>query len=240
MWNRDCRKCTIKPRSIFADIHDCDLEEMDSKKITTLYKKGQCIFYAGQSPIGIYCLNEGYVKIAKIGKDGKEQIVRFATHGGLLGIRALIGGRKYSATSTAIEDSMVCFINKKTFFKLTLKYPKIARHLMKSLSKLLEEAEEKMISLAQKPVRERVAESLLILNSIFETGRTETIELPGGGIISLSREDIANLVGTATETLIRVLSDFKEENLIEIRGRKIILSDIFGLKKVANNIENPS
>ena len=91
-----------------------------------------------------------------------------------------------------------------------------------------------MISMAQKPVRERVAESLLILNSIFETGRTETIELQGGGTISLTREDIANLAGTATETLIRVLSDFKEEKLIEIRGRKNILFDVLGLKKAAN------
>ena len=240
MWSRDCRKCTIQPRSIFADIDPKDIEEMNKKKISTLYKKGQCIFYAGQTPIGIYCLNEGYVKIAKVGKDGKEQIVRFAAQGSLLGIRALIGGRRYSATSTALDDSMVCFINKKNFFKLTLKYPKIARFLMETLSKLLEEAEERMISLAQKPVRERVAESLLILNNIFDIDQTENTELKEGGVISLSREDIANLVGTATETLIRVLSDFKEEKLIEIRGRKIILIDIYALIKVANTMDKLS
>ena len=232
MWNQVCKNCPIQQQSIFSDISQEDLDELDSKKITTLYKKGQRIFYAGQSPIGIYCLNSGYIKIAKIGNDGKEQIVRFVTNGALLGIRALIGGRIYSATSTALEDSLVCFINKRIFLKLSIKYPEISKSLMVSLSDMLEEAEDKLTSLAQKPVRERVAESLLILNNIFTTGNTVCIELKEG-IISLTREDIANLVGTATETLIRVLSDFKEEKLIEIKGRKIILSDMDGLKKAA-------
>jgi len=152
----------------------------------------------------------------------------------LLGIRALMGGRKYSASATTLEESVVCYIDQKTFFKLSTKYPDISHCVMTLICTLLEEAEAKMTSLAQKPVRERLAEGLLIIDELFNK--------PGGcrsddeHSISLTREDLANIVGTATETVIRLLSDFKEEKLIDIEGRKVILLDREGLKKTANNL----
>lgn len=106
---------------------------------------------------------------------------------------------------------------------------------MKSLSHLLEEAEERITSMAQRPVRERLAESLLFLGCLFKTGQTQCDD-PSDGVISLSREDIASIVGTATETVIRILSDFKEEKLIEIQGRKIKILNVPGLKKSLNPI----
>jgi CRP-like cAMP-binding protein len=210
-----------------------DMDELVSKKISTVYKKGQTIFYEGMMPTGIYCLHKGKIKIAKTGIDGKEQITRFVCEGGLLGIRALMGGRKYSASATTLEESIVCYIDQKTFFKLTTKYPDISHCVMTLICSLLEEAESKMTSLAQKPVRERLAEGLLILDELFNK--------PGGcrseddHSILLTREDLANIVGTATETVIRLLSDFKDEKLIETDGRKIILIDKEGLKKAAHN-----
>ena len=211
-----------------------DMDELVSKKISTVYKKGQTIFYEGMMPTGIYCLHKGKIKIARRGIDGKEQIVRFVLEGGLLGIRALMGGRKYSASATTLEESVVCYIDQKTFFKLSTKYPDISHCVMTLICTLLEEAEAKMMSLAQKPVRERLAEGLLIIDELFNK--------PGGcrsddeHSITLTREDLANIVGTATETVIRLLSDFKEEKLIDIEGRKVILLDREGLKKTANNL----
>ncbi len=105
---------------------------------------------------------------------------------------------------------------------------------MKSLSHLLEEAEEKMTSLAQRPVRERLAESLLFLSKVFNEN-VPVCKENNCHILSVTRDDIANIVGTATETVIRVLSDFKEENLIEIKGRKILLKDPKGLGKIVNS-----
>lgn len=211
-----------------------DMDELVSQKISTVYKKGQTIFYEGMMPTGIYCLHKGKIKIAKRGIDGKEQIVRFVLEGGLLGIRALMGGRKYSASATTLEESVVCYIDQKTFFKLSTKYPDISHCVMTLICALLEEAESKMTSLAQKPVRERLAECLLLLDEMFNK--------PGGcrvgdeHSILLTREDLANIVGTATETVIRLLSEFKEERLIDTEGRKIILLDREGLKKTANNL----
>jgi len=212
-----------------------DIGELIDKKISTVYKKGQTIFYEGMMPTGIYCLNSGKIKIAKQGADGKEQIVRFVLEGGLLGIRALMGGRKYSASATTIEESVVCYIEQKTFFKLSTKYPHISQCVMSLICALLEEAEAKMTSMAQKPVRERLAEGLLVLDELFN-GAGGCKSADNDHSISLTREDLANIIGTATETVIRLLSDFKEAELIEIEGRKILILDKSGLKKVAHNL----
>ncbi len=231
----DCRKCIVRSSTCFSDLMPDDIGELVEKKISTVYKKGQTIFYEGMMPTGIYCLHSGKIKISKRGNDGKEQIVRFVLEGGLLGIRSLMGGRKYSASATTLEESVVCYIDQKTFFKLTTKYPHISQCVMTLICALLEEAEAKMTSLAQKPVRERLAEGLLILDELFNgEGGCKADEQEHA--LSLSREDLANLVGTATETVIRLLSDFKDEKLIEIEGRKVILLDKEGLKKTSNNL----
>lgn len=230
----NCKDCFVRSSTCFSDLSPHDIDMLVDQKISTIYKKGQTIFYEGMMPTGIYCLNKGKIKIARHGDDGKEQIVRFVLEGGLLGIRALMGGRKYSASATTLEESVVCYVDQKTFFKLSTRYPHISQCVMTLICSLLEEAEAKMTSLAQKPVRERLAEGLIILDDMFnkELGRKEeNID----HTISLTRDDLANIVGTATETVIRLLSDFKEEKLIETDGRKIILLNKKGLKKVARN-----
>jgi CRP/FNR family transcriptional regulator len=206
------------------------MKYIEEAKTATFYRKDQNIFNEGMKPHGVYCLSEGKVKIYKIGIDGKEQIVRFVTPGELLGIRALISGQTYSATASTLEDSLVCYIEKRAFLKMTVKYPEISHCLMISLSHLLEDAENKLTSLAQKGVRERLAETLLALNSVFQSEQNGS-EDPKA-IIKLSRTDLANIVGTATETVIRLLSEFKESKLVEVNGRKITLMDVEGLKRI--------
>jgi len=105
---------------------------------------------------------------------------------------------------------------------------------MSLICSLLEEAEEKMTSMAQKPVRERLAEGLLVLDELFN-GAGGCKSADNDHSISLTREDLANIIGTATETVIRLLSDFKEEELIETEGRKILILDRSGLKRAAHN-----
>lgn len=230
----DCRECLVRSSTCFSDLMPDDMDELVASKISTIYKKGQTIFYEGMMPTGVYCLHKGKIKISRRGGDGKEQIVRFVLEGGLLGIRALMGGRKYSASATTLEESVVCYIDQKTFFKLSTKYPHISHCVMTLICALLEEAEAKMTSMAQKPVRERLAEGLLVLDHLFNSaGGCRSGEEDHA--ISLTREDLANIVGTATETVIRLLSEFKEEKLIETEGRKIIILNKEGLKKVSNN-----
>lgn len=226
----DCLNCLVRPGTCFAGLNENDLELLTRSKVSNMYKRGQIIFYEGMMPTGIFCLSKGKIKISRRGIDGKEQIVRFVVKGGLLGIRALLGGRKYSASATTLEDSVVCFISKETFFKISENNPQISECMITLLSRLLEEAESKMTSMAQKPVRERLAESLLLLNNIFHTDQGSCL-LNEDATISLTREDLANIVGTATETVIRLLSEFKEKGLITTGGRDITILDIEGLQK---------
>ncbi len=224
-----CPSCLAKALSFFHELDKEELDELSDNKVCNFYKKGQLVFYEGRIPTGIYCLEKGRIKIYKVGFDGKEQIVRFATSGSLFGIRALLSGMHYSASAATLEDSVICFINKSFFFKLMDKYPGISKDVILSLCKMLEEAEEKIVSIAQKPVRERLAETLLILNRVYRPNGKKVVTHD----ICLPREDLANIVGTATETVIRLLSEFKEGKLIEVRGRAITLKDIKGIKTLA-------
>ena len=230
-----CVECAQRLNSCFSVLNEDDIRLIDQLKESTLYPKGQAVFYSGRTPTGVYCLMNGKVKMAKMGSDGKDQIVRFVLPGKLLGIRAFLGDCPYTATATTLDDSAICYIPGELFKYLQGKYPSITSCMITTLSQLLCEAEDKMTSIAQKNVRERLAETLLELRSVFSYGdKTKENTQP----ISLTREDLANIVGTATETVIRLLSDFKDVGLIDIRGRKIILNDISALKNVAKGFNS--
>lgn len=223
---RDCFSCSIRSMTCFAGLPLEDIESLNLNKFSKSFRKGQIVYNEGQKPGGVYCVHEGKVKIFRLGQDGKEQIVRFAMPGDLFGIRALIGGDSYSTSSMTIEETIVCLVPKKVFFRIIIKYPEISQSIMVMLSQMVEEAESKLMSIAQKPVRERVAETLVALDNMFNKNKEEKS-------INLSRNDLANIVGTATETVIRILAEFKDENLIYINGRKIALLDFEGLKRIA-------
>ncbi len=225
-----CRECLTRKDSCFSILSQEDVEVLEGSKEPTFYPKGQAIFFTGRYPTGVFCLMEGKVKMAKRGDDGKDQIVRFVLPGKLLGIRAFLSESPYTATAVALEDSWICYIPRDTFIDLTSKYPSITSCMVTTLSQLLCEAEDKMTSIAQKNVRERLAETLLELLIVFSYGEDGKEEL---NPISLSREDLANIVGTATETVIRLISEFRESKLIEVKGRRIYLKDVQTLKRIS-------
>jgi CRP/FNR family transcriptional regulator, polysaccharide utilization system transcription regulator len=225
-----CEHCPAGYNKYFTDLDKADLQYLNEEKSTNFYKKGQSVFEEGQKSIGIYCVREGKIKVFKNGQDGREHITRVVLPGEFLGLKALLSGNDHSVSSVAIEDSVICFISKTDFFQLMIKYPEFTRSLILILSKLLEEAEIRMLSLAYKPVRERLAETLLFLfNSFYpKTGKSPK------DYLNLTRIELANIIGTAPETVIRLLSEFKEEKLISIKGRKIFLLDSPRLQAIAN------
>ncbi len=225
----ECSTCRVFKKSYFSILENGDLEYLKFEKSSSFYKTGQLVFHEDSRAVGVYCLNSGKVKLYKVGSDGKEQIVRFVTPGELFGYSSIIGSRHYLLTAEAIEDSVICFINGNTFSDLTNKYPEITKTLIKALGSMLNEAEDRMISIAQKPVRERLAEALLTLCHKFHPEGCRD-----NNVLNLSREDLANIVGSATETIIRLLSEFREEKLVSIEGRRIILKDVRQLKRIAN------
>jgi CRP/FNR family transcriptional regulator len=225
----DCNDCTSRGKSVFCDLKPGEIDVLNQEKGCMLYKKGQIIFNAGAYPHGLFCVKEGKIKIFRIGDEGKEQIVRLAKDGDILGYRALLSGDRYASGAEVLEDSKICFIPQKAFLGLIEGNGVLSMQLMKLLSHDLKNAEHRMIDLAQKPVRERVAEALLYLKSTYGT-EDDGITIS----VSLSREDIANIVGTATETTIRLLSEFKNDQLIALNGKKISILNHDQLVRAAN------
>jgi CRP/FNR family transcriptional regulator len=224
----NCHECPARPLSIFCDLSKDEINNISTIKTVTVYKKKSVIFHQGGLPHGIYTVNSGKVKIYQVTENGKEQIVRMARKGDVLGYRALITGDKYTCTAEVIEESNICFIPKSVFFEMSDKNGSISNNLLKLLSHDLKRAESKITTLVEKPVRERLAEALLFLKEIYG------FEKDGATLnVILTREEIANIVGTSKETAIRLLTDLKDENIVQFEGKKIRIADMKTLKNLA-------
>lgn len=226
----DCSKCENKSKSVFCDLTDRALNDLSHNKNVNCYKKGEVVFYQGNPPTGLYCINRGKVKILKAGNEGKESIVRIAGPGDVLGHRSLFSKENYTATATALEETVICLIEKDYIFKVLKNETSIALNLIEKLGKEMGAAESKIASMFQKNVSERLAEFLLTLlknYGIEENGRYRLD-------IKLTREEIAQIIGTTNETVIRFISDFKEQAVIEQDGKTLYVVDKKRLLKFAN------
>ena len=225
-----CEECHVHSVSKFGTLCASNVDKVNYSKSCTAYKKGQIIFHEDTRPLGVFCINKGKLKVFKTGDDGKDQIIQISKPGDLLGYRAMIGEDLYPVTAEALEDVQVCFIPKSEFVRLLEESPDFSKMLLKEACHELGTMTELLTNLAQKTVRERLAVTLLMLKDIyFDEERPNDL-----AEINLTREDLANIVGTATETIIRLLHDFKEENLIQTNGRKIMVLDAQRLVKVGN------
>ncbi len=187
------------------------------------------MFHVGQYPRGVYCIHSGHVKLTRTGPDGKELILRFAGAGDMVGYASLLMNEPYSMNCIAVEDSSICFVPSDIVFRIVRDSPQLALRVMQDMSHEIEEAEKRVVEIAQKSVRERVAEALLVLKETFGLADDgQTLNSP------LTREEIASIVGTAPESVIRTLSEFKADNLIETSGRSIRITNVKGLVKTAN------
>jgi len=224
-----CSECPVNCNTFFRILSKEDLLDLSIDKTSRLYKKNKYIYNEGSNPVGVYCLHQGKVKITKDSYDGREHILRFINPGEMFGINALISGEKHASAAIAIEDSVVCLINSRKMLDLILNYPNMINYILIYLNKMLEDAECRMASLSMKSTRERVAEALLVIHNSFLVEAKRLIP------IKLSREDLANFVGSATESVIRILSEFKEEQIIEIYGRDIYIRNLIALEKIAHS-----
>ncbi|MBT4400318.1 MAG: Crp/Fnr family transcriptional regulator [Bacteroidetes bacterium] len=213
---------------IFKDLTPEQLDNVNYDKGCSFYKRGNIIFQEGHIINGFYCVHSGIVKMYKTGIDGKEQIIRFAKKGDIIGYRSVLSNELACTTSRVIEDATLCYIQGDTLITLIKENPAFAMQLMQLTCKELGEANNYITDIAQKTVRERLAEILLLLKDTFDLDENQVLQ------ISLTREELANMVGTATESVIRLLSEFKQDKLIELQGRKIKILNLPGLKKIAN------
>jgi CRP-like cAMP-binding protein len=225
----NCQECPHRKGPLMGCCQLEELEFISGSKVAQSYQKGQRIFQEGAPSLGLHCVSQGKIKVTKTGGDGKEQIVRLVKGGDMLGFQALLTEAKYSTSAVALEDCVVCFIPRADFFRVWQSNVQFSTSLTQMMAKALGAAELQMLHLAYKPVRERLAEALLLLYHTFrKEGDTETFS------INFSREDLAALVGTAKETATRLLSDFKEAGIIATRGSLVSILKPNHLSEIAS------
>jgi CRP/FNR family transcriptional regulator, polysaccharide utilization system transcription regulator len=213
---------------LFKKLNEEEFNRLNYEKSCTLYKKGTVIYREGSRLTGFFCITRGIVKILKTGIDGKEQIIRFAQKGDIIAYRSLLSQELACTTAKVIDEAVLCHIPYQTLLFLIKNNWQFSHHMLQIVCRELREANDYITDIAQKTVRERLAEVLLLLKDNFELDNQNTLQ------ISLTREELANMVGTATESVIRLLSEFKQDKLIELQGRKIRFIDTPGLRRVAS------
>lgn len=215
--------------SILEGLPESDLALLNSNMVTHTYKKGEILFREGSYPTGIYYVTKGKVKKYKTDKEGREQIFYVCRKGEALGYHALISEEKYTDTAATLEESIVAFIPKDDFLKAIQLSTVLSNRLLKVMSHEFGVLVNGLAVYAQRSVRERLALSLIILRDKYKKEHQDKpVEL------DLSRDDLAKFVGTARETLVRLLHDFKKDGLIETHGRKIILLKPQEISQIAN------
>jgi len=215
----ECEKCVIRDLNSLNSVTAAELKAIDKHKTTIHIQKGEVIFSEGNALRGVYCLHNGKCKLTKLAPNGKEQIVRFIRKGELVGHRSVISNSVAHLTATALEEMDICFIPKNDIIELFKNNSDFSMEITKALAEDLDEANSSIANMAQKNVRERLAESLLFFERIFGVDNDGFIS------VTLTREEIANAIGTATESTIRLLSEFKKEGYITLSGKKIKLEN---------------
>ncbi|KUF39373.1 Crp/Fnr family transcriptional regulator [Myroides marinus] len=223
-----CEQCIIREFSSLKALTREELLTISETKTHFIVKKGEVLFNEGDNLNGVYCIKDGFCKLTKLNSNGKDTIVKLAKNGDLLGQRSIINEETSNLTATAIEDMQICFIPKKEMMDYFTDNNKFSLLVTRDICNHLKDADKGLADHTHKTVKERLAIILLKLEEV-------------GGInpennalnIQLSREDLANMVGTATESCIRLLSELKKDGIIELSGKKIILKDKNELKNLA-------
>ena len=222
-----CEQCIVREFSSLKALNKEELLKIAECKTSYTIKKGEPIFEEGESVNGIFCVKDGVCKLSKLSANGKDQIVKLVKSGELLGQRSLISEEPANLSAVALEDMEVCFIPKTEIMNFFNQNNQFSMNVMRNICGDLKEADDHMVSMAQKSVKERLAETLLYLEDTFGKNSDGSLH------IQLSREELAGMIGTATESCIRLLSELNKSELVDLSGKKITILDRNKLKRMA-------
>lgn len=221
-----CEQCIVRQFSSLKALNKDELLRMAECKTSYTIKKGEPIFEEGEVTNGIYCIKDGVCKLSKLSDNGKDQIVKLVKPGELLGQRSMISDEPANLSAVALEDMEVCFIPRSEVMQFFTQNNQFSMNVMKTICEDLKGADDHMVNMAQKTVRQRLAETLIYLEDTFGKNEDGTLR------IQLSREELAGMIGTATESCIRLLSELNKSEYIELIGKKIKLLDKNKLKRL--------
>lgn len=223
-----CEQCIVRELSSLKALNKDELLKLAECKTSRIIKKREHIFEEGDNVNGVFCITSGVCKLSKLSANGKDQIVKLVKAGELLGQRTLISDEPTNLSAVALEDMEVCFIPKSEVLSFFDSNYQFSRNVMKTICGDLKETGDHLVSISQKTVKERLAETLIYLEENFGKNADGSI------LIQLTREELAGMIGTATESCIRLLSDFNKTGLIELIGKKIVIKDMGKLKRIAD------
>ncbi len=226
-----CPDCEIE-NCFIKSCKDASQEFVSNEKLCIYYRKGQQVITEGQLIVGLHFIYSGKVKVSTSWAGEKEQIIRFAKTGDILGFRGFGTKRikSYIISVTAIDECLICFVESKKMKELLDNNIQLSNHLLHFYADELIKIELRTKVVSQKPVRERVAISLLQLYNIYgvENNGKKTID------VTLDRQELANFVSTTRENISSFISEFKKDKLIDTEGKKIIISDYDKLLSICN------
>ena len=223
-----CENCIVRKFNALRAMSKEELKAVSDSKVSRKIKKGEVIFDEGEKLNGVYCVRGGVSKLSKLSPNGKDQIVKLASKGEVLGQRSVIAEELSNLSATAVSDMEMCFIPKEAIVSTLHKNPDFTYEVLRHMAHDLREADDVIVNMSQKTVKERIAEALLYMKNNFGEDKDGYLALV------LSREDIANVVGTATESCIRILSEFKKNGLIRTSGKRMAIVEPRKLQDLAD------
>ena len=221
-----CQQCIIKEFKTLGAIGENDLIRISGCKMPKVIEKGKILFREGEYINGVYCIKDGVCKLTKLSENGNDQIVRLAVKGQLIGQRSLVTEERSNLTAVALNQMKVSFIPKNEVLHDLKQNADFSMDMLQNIADELKHADNSMVDMAQKSVKQRLADVLIFLLETFDADDDGYLN------IILSREDYASIVGTATESAIRILSQFKKEGMISTSGKRIKIEDRIKLKLV--------
>lgn len=223
-------KWNFKSQSILKNLPEDEYADLYSHMLEQQYDKGEVIFRQGGVASGIFFVKKGKVKKYQVDQNGREQIIYIANKGELIGYHAILADERYPDSAATLEESVIAFIPKEDFLATLERSNVLPRRLLKTLSHEFTVLANSITIFAQRSVKERLAITLIVLREKFKEETTPGEEIT----INLSRSDLANMVGTGNENIVRFLKEFKAAGILTSQGRKIRITDVKELIKISS------
>lgn len=224
----NCLICKLRHSGFFCDLPKASLQDLEKLKYASAYPQGAVLFVEGQAPRGVYIICSGRVKLSTTSRDGKTLILRIAQSGEVLGLHATVSGKPYELTAETLQPAQLDFVRREDFLKFLQNHGDACLHAAQHLSKNCQNAYEMIRSLGlSHSVSEKLARLLLEWASDGET-TNDGIRIK----VSLTHEEIAQLIGTSRETVTRVLGEFRDKELAQLRGSTLLIRNKAGLEKL--------
>jgi CRP-like cAMP-binding protein len=225
---RSCAACGNSSRGFFCSIAGAHLERIGRGKIVHRYQRGDIVFREGEPASAIHCIQQGTVKVYKLGRDGEEVVIRLLGPGDIMGYRPLLANDTFAANASVLEDTTVCTVTRKLLMAALRESPELASRMMEKLAAELRVSEDQMVRRVVETVPQRTARFLLWLHDAHANGhnhvRFESL---------LRREDMAMVIGTTPETLSRTLHDLERRNVVGLERRAIQIRELEKLQHLA-------